>query len=302
MSFETFDHTIGQVSFSFSKSFGPRILSLQFGGRKNIFAELREEFLEYPGSNDFCFYGGHRLWIAPEDPAVTYIPDNQPVQILQTEDAVKLVQDICPKTHIQKSIQVQNTDHENVFIVDHFLNNQGQKSFRCAPWAITQLRVGGKIILPLKPLNDPANMLLPDRAVILWPYTGIQDERVTWENEMVFIDVQPIPRPLKMGAANAMNWIAYFIDDMLFIKYIKKISVNRLVDFGADRECYCNEKFAELETIGPLEILPPGTEIQHREIWRLMEYSSAELNKEKLMHSINEDELAVFCRSLLRCV
>jgi len=302
MSFETFDRTIGQVSFSFSKSFGPRILSLQFRGRKNIFAELREDFLEYPGSDDFCFYGGHRLWIAPEDPVITYIPDDQPIQVLQTEDAVKLVQDICPKTHIQKSIQVQSTHHENVFIVDHFLSNQGQKTFRCAPWAITQLRLGGRIILPLKPSGDPANMLLPDRAVILWSYTDMQDERVTWDNEMVFIDVKPIPRPLKMGAANAMNWIAYFIDDMLFIKYIKKISVNRLVDFGADRECYCNEKFAELETIGPLEILQPAMEIQHREIWRVAELSLSDLTKEKLMQVINDDETADFCSSLLRCV
>ncbi len=302
MSFETLDRTLGQVSFSFSKSFGPRILSLQFRGRKNIFAELREDFLEYPGSDDFCFYGGHRLWIAPEDPAVTYIPDNQPIQVLQTEDAVKLVQDICPKTLIQKSIQVQNTHHENVFIVDHFLSNQGQKTFRCAGWAITQLRLGGRVILPLKPSGDPVNMLLPDRAVILWPYTDIQDERVTWDNEMVFIDVQPIPRPLKMGVANAMNWIAYFIDDMLFIKYIKKISVNRLVDFGADVECYCNEKFAELETIGPLEILQPAMEIQHREIWRVAEFSSSDLTKDKLMQIINDDETADFCRKLLRCV
>jgi hypothetical protein len=73
----------GVLTLLVSKSVGPRVLSLQMHDSENLFAELPGLSLECPGAGDFHFYGGHRLWYAPEEPARTYLPDNDPIEIKQ---------------------------------------------------------------------------------------------------------------------------------------------------------------------------------------------------------------------------
>src|SRR5437870_11070511 len=58
---------------------GPRIISYQLAGGKNVFKEYEEQ-LGQSGEADWQIRGGHRLWLAPEDLARTYAPDNGPVK------------------------------------------------------------------------------------------------------------------------------------------------------------------------------------------------------------------------------
>ena len=44
--------------------------------------------LSCPGSEPFHLRGGHRLWAAPEDPRVTYRPDDDPVEVDELPDGV----------------------------------------------------------------------------------------------------------------------------------------------------------------------------------------------------------------------
>jgi len=64
-----------------TRSVGPRILSFGFKDGENLFAELPETVIEVPGGGTFRFYGGHRLWHAPEEPGRTYLSDDAPVDI-----------------------------------------------------------------------------------------------------------------------------------------------------------------------------------------------------------------------------
>ena len=75
----------GQIDLIIPVSVGPRILSLSYKGGANLFAELPNNYLEFPGEGNFYFYGGHRLWLAPEDPTITYIPDNLPIKIIESK-------------------------------------------------------------------------------------------------------------------------------------------------------------------------------------------------------------------------
>ena len=50
-----------------TQSVGPRIISLRFNGGSNLFAELPDLTEELPDGKVYRFYGGHRLWHAPED-------------------------------------------------------------------------------------------------------------------------------------------------------------------------------------------------------------------------------------------
>ena len=290
---------IGQIDFIVSKSVGPRILSLSFKGGENLFAELTDDFLEYPGDGNFCFYGGHRLWVAPEDPFVTYIPDDQPIKIGESSGFVELIQEINQTTGIQKSIRIRLTDYENMVVIDHLIHNRGDLPFKCAPWAITQFKLGGIAILPQQIKGIDGNTLLPDRSIVLWTYTDINDLRIRWGNKFIFVGPESFDQALKIGMTNTHKWMAYFYHNLLFIKYAENYVTDKLVDQGATSECYCNSKFIELETLGPLKQIEPGKTIQHREVWRIVDTPFTNLSQETMMDFVENDEMADICREML---
>ncbi len=41
-------------------------------------------------------------------------------------------------------------------------------------------------------------------------------------------------------------------------------------DLGASVECYRDQRFFELESLGPLTDLEPGAALHHREVWTLI--------------------------------
>ena len=294
-----FELNAGQIDLLISESVGPRILSLRFKGSDNLFAELPNEYLEFPGDGNFYLYGGHRLWVAPENPSVTYEPDNQPIKIQETTEYVELCQESAQVTGIQKSIQIKLTKYENIVIIDHIIRNTGELVFNCAPWAITQVRLGGVAILPQNTHIKEDNMLLPDRSIILWPYTDINDPRISIENQFIFIHSKPPGKPIKIGVSNNRKWLAYYIENLLFIKYAENKSSDQLVDLGAIRECYCNSKFLELETLGAYRHVLPDEIIQHREVWRIIEMPIKSFSTNKIIEFLENDEMADLCLKML---
>ena len=264
-----------------------------------MLAELPNETLEFPGDGNFCFYGGHRLWTAPENPSITYKPDNQPIKIIETEEFVELLQESDRENGIQKSIQIIPTKFNNIMVIDHVIRNTGDKGFKCAPWAITQFRLGGVAILPHNAQFNEDNQLLPDRSIILWPYTDINDARISIENQFIFIASDPPGNPIKIGISNTCNWLAYYIDNHLFIKYAENKAPNHSVDLGAVRECYCNSKFLELETLGAFRPVLPDEFIKHREVWRIIELPLKSFSKSKILEFMENDEMADICQKLV---
>ena len=65
---------------------GPRIIFFGLEGKTNLL-KLFEDEVGRSGDNAFLFYGGHRLWAAPEDPLLSYIPDNRAVEVRLDENA-----------------------------------------------------------------------------------------------------------------------------------------------------------------------------------------------------------------------
>ena len=95
----------GSLELLVTKSVGPRVLSLQLAGGENLMAELPDFVTDCPGTGTFHFYGGHRLWHAPEEPSRTYLPDDEPVEISPLENGLKATQQTESKTGLQKSIE-----------------------------------------------------------------------------------------------------------------------------------------------------------------------------------------------------
>lgn len=257
-----------------TKSVGPRILSLQVDGSENIFAELGDATLECPGSGNFHFYGGHRLWYAPEDPARTYLPDDSPVEVTSLDQGVLLMQPAEERTGIQKQIRVQLASGDAIVWVVHILTNLGSKSIELAPWAITQLKTGGTAVLPQSTGLTEGNPTLPNRSLVLWPYTNLQSNHIDWENEYLTIDANMQEGQIKVGLPNPSGWIAYFLDNVLFVKRAMYHSQKDYYDFGSSSECYCDPRFLELETLGPKIELQAGDSVSHTETWKV--YSDVE--------------------------
>src|SRR5687768_18047482 len=98
---ECYTFTNERLKLLVTRSVGPRILFLGFVEGENLLAELPDFVTDCPGSGVFHFYGGHRLWHAPEEPCRTYLPDDSPVDISPRDNGLLVTQRTEPKTGLR---------------------------------------------------------------------------------------------------------------------------------------------------------------------------------------------------------
>jgi hypothetical protein len=248
-----------------TRSAGPRILSFGFKDRENIFAELPEVGISRPDGVRFRFYGGHRFWHAPEEPLRTYLPDDLPVDIQPLENGLLATQETESQTGLQKAIEVRLMGQSAQIVISHHLTNQSLWPVICAPWAITQLKTGGIVILPQWRYDTG---VLPDRSLVLWPYTDMSNANVNWGSDYILIRAD-MDAPFKVGFPNPRGWLAYWWNGTLFVKHARYDAQAQYFDFGSSSECYLNDRFVELETLAPITTIAPGGVTSHVETWNL---------------------------------
>jgi hypothetical protein len=244
---------------------GTRLVRLSYRGGPNLFVEL-------PGSlntayGDFHFLGGHRLWHSPEAMPRTYLPDIGEARVEELPDGLRVTRPPEAGSGIVKQIEVRMDAHKPAVTVCHVLLNDGLWSVECAPWALSMMRLGGVEILPQSVGNTDASGLLPNRTLVLWPYTRINDPRLHLEDDFITLRADPSLPPFKLGYFNPHGWIAYWLDGVLFVKRYDPHFGATFPDGGCNTETYCNDQFVELETLGPLGRLEPGKSFVHTETW-----------------------------------
>jgi hypothetical protein len=249
---------------------GPRVISLSLAGGENLFADLPDFTIDCPGVGPYHIYGGHRLWHAPEDPRRTYIPDDNPVEIIPIGDSLHIKQRPEAQTGIQKSLKIRLLDDSPWVVLDHQLANTGLLDLEAAVWAITQFNPGGVAILPQFSETSDSGGFLPNRSVALWQYTDIRSPHIAWGNRYIFVDANT-PKPLKIGFPNPREWLAYYRSQTLFVKYAQYDPNVEYYDHGSSSECYSGPDFLELETLGPRMVIQSGETVAHREVWRVIE-------------------------------
>jgi hypothetical protein len=261
--------TLGGYVIDVATEAGPRLVGFRRTDGAQLFADLPDLMLEHPGIPDYPLLGGHRLWRAPEIPALTYQPDNTAVSIEASED--RLVVEGAPESDglVKQLVVGARGGH---IMVDHIMRNEGPAPIECAAWAITQMIVGGTAVIPqnLGPV-DPAGVR-PNRSVVLWPYTDPGATDISWGREAILITGSSNPAPLKIGQPNYEGWIGYAAAGELFVKWTERYDPGLpLLDLGATMQVYRNDRFVELETVGPPRIIAPGDSIEHRETWAIIE-------------------------------
>ena len=246
----------------------PRIVRFQPQGKTNLFAHLPPDPVPTP-YGDFFLHGGHRLWHAPEAMPRTYIPDNAGAEVSHFPDGLRLSQPAEPWTHIAKSFVSRLNPERPQLTIQHELRNDGPWAVELAPWALTMFRLGGTAVFPQPTDNVDPNGLLPNRQLVLWPYSKIDDPRLKLRDDYILLRASPGLSPIKIGYFNPAGWQGYYLDDILFVKRFNPQPGAPFPDGGCNTESYCNHQFIELESLGPLRPLQPGETITHTEIWEL---------------------------------
>ena len=254
----------GIVQLLVTRSVGPRIISFGFKDGINLLAQVPDMHVNLPDGGIFHFRGGHRLWHAPEELSTTYIPDNDPVEVNSQGNGLLVTQKAQAKTGLQKSLEILPTG-ESQITINHRIANRGSNAVTCAPWAITQFKTGGVAILPQAKHNMG---MLPNRSVALWSYSDMSNPNATWGKEYILVSAR-MESPFKIGFPNPRGWLAYWLEGNLFVKRAEYCPQSEYYDFGSSSECYCNERFLELETLAPISIIAPGEAATHIETWDL---------------------------------
>lgn len=258
--------TDGVIEIVVAATVGPRVIGLGFVGGANLFAELGDAGLDLPDGSRFSFYGGHRLWVAPEVPESSYDPDDEPVALIETPAGLLIEQPPSPRTGLQKSIELAWGAPGSVELT-HRVGNVAGPPVELAPWAITQLTPGGTGILP-HGTRQPAGPFQASALVVGWPYTDFGDEGIRIGSDVTLIDGTR-SSPTKLGTDLQRGWLAYLLGNEIFIKRARHHAGARYPDRGAAAQIYCNQHFIELETLGPLHSLAAGESVTHTESWQL---------------------------------
>jgi hypothetical protein len=125
---------------------------------------------------------------------------------------------------------------------------------------------------------DPTG-LLPNRQFSFWPYSRINDPRLSLDDRFVLFKADALLPPFKMGYFNSLGWMAYWVDGVLFRKTFDVYAGLPHPDNNCNAEIYCNDQFVELESLAPLKILNPGASATHVETWDIF-YGIDSLPKE----------------------
>lgn len=259
----------GSVDVIVTSDIGPRIIAYRLSGKGNILAEMPPDPAK---PNEWQPYGGHRLWHAPESIPRTYAPDNKPVKVTQASGAVTLLQDTESTTGIQKEMKVALAAQGSQVTVTHKLTNNGLWPVTLAPWGLTIVKGGGEEFVPQEPYISHDDKLLPARPLVLWNYTNLADSRLTHGRKFMRLRTdKAIEEPNKLGVLNTLGWVAYAVDEAVFIKRFPYDSSATYPDMGINYATYTSGLFMEIESMGPVDLIDPGKSVTHVEHWYLFE-------------------------------
>jgi hypothetical protein len=178
-----------------------------------------------------------------------------------------MIQATETRTGLQKEIRIHLPINRERVDLTHVLKNLGDRAITLASWAITQMPVGGVAVLPQFTSLAAGNPTLPNRALVLWPYTDIGSGHINWGNSSPYVHANMKRGKLKIGFPNPDGWMAYWRNGLLFVKRAQYEPSEIYFDLGSSSECYCDEHFLELETLGPKVTLLPNKSVRHEESW-----------------------------------
>jgi hypothetical protein len=249
---------------------GPRILVYKTHAGDNVL-KVYENQLGGSNEREWCIRGGHRFWLAPEDEVLSYHRDNVPANYRRDDYSNELlVESLQTRPHdIRKTLGINLADSGSRVTIRHTAANLSDFPITLATWGLTVMAPGGLEIIPQPPLGEHPRDLLPNRGMVLWPYTDISDPRYTFGQHFWLLRQEEGQLPTKIGLAHREKWIGYILGDMLFLKTFEFEAGRTYPDGGCNFETFTNSEMIEIESLGPLTELAPDETLTHVENWYL---------------------------------
>ena len=263
----------GGIELIVTLSVGPRIISCRINGGENIF-----RVFDNAGSADpakWNIYGGHRLWIAPEIPGRTKVPDNRKVSWTQEGESIVFEAQEEPENRIVKRITLVIEDGR--VKLTHTIANKDLWAKDLSVWSLSVMAPGTTVVVPQEEYlahgTGPGKSLLPVRSLILWGYTDMSDSRFTWGKKAIQLREAGGREgvPAKFGVLNKRNFAAAFNAGGCMVKRFEYIDGADYPDMGCNWEFYTTPGMLEVETLSPMYRVEPGCEVSSSEVWELYE-------------------------------
>ena len=281
----------GVIELEVTLDLGPRIISYKLINGSNMLNEIGKVDPIHTEFGDFYCYGGHRFWHAPEVKPRSYIPDNNPISYSILDNKVVFTFFFEVETGIQKSMEITLFNNTKVEI-NHILENKNMWDIKIAPWALTVVKPGGRLIIPSEPFKSHADELLPARPLVLWQYTKMNDPRYTWGDRFITVrNDESNDTAQKIGLADKQGWAAYEVNNNVFIKKFPYEEGKKYPDNGCNLETFTKGSFHEFETLGYLRKLHTGESCSYIEEWYLfdnIEMNDCEENMSNVLSSLLE--------------
>lgn len=259
----------GTVRLAVLAAGAARIVHLSYDGGPNLLAETPDTGWDTPWGR-FTLLGGHRLWRAPQRLPGTDAPESA-VTVTETDGGFRLAGP--PEPHGEtKTVEVTLDADAPRVTVRHELARDPRSAAGSEPWAawgVTQLRLGGVAVVPLADQQFDGGTTEPNRNLVLWPYTRLDDPRLVLRDDCLLLHGTPSPA-VKVGTVSPLGRVGYLLDGVLLRKSFAADWYAAHTDAGCNVQVYGDEGCLELETLGPAVTLAPGDATVHVEEWDLV--------------------------------
>ncbi len=206
--------------------------------------------------------------------------------------AIRLTGRVEQPTGLVRSMRLRLLPDRAALELRHELRNVADAVVELAPWSITQLPLGGTVLLP-QPAATPGHHVRPNRTLVLWPYTSWEDPRFKPRDGLLTLDAQAGPS-YKLGTFDDAGWVAYVRDGLVLVRRLEPRPGRAHPDLGCNVEVFVGGRFLELELLGPLTDLAPGGTVSLVEEWEVETADTIvdESRLRALADRIGRDELA----------
>lgn len=249
----------------------------------NLFAETPEANFD-TGHGPYFLRGGHRLWVTPETWDLTYADEVHSIQVEASANSLVLKQTGSAPYFIYKEIRVEMDPREGRLHLVQSIRNDSTKTVHCGPWGLSMMAPGGDVIVPTRPQGRAETGLLPDRGLVLWPYTRLQDPRLEILDDSVRVHTNTLDQTFKIGLRSPQGWLAYLYKGVAFVLRSPFDMTAHYPDFGCNAEVYTNGVFVELEVLAGQAGLEPGAWLHLEEDWEVFPFAG---NDEDLFKKLN---------------
>ncbi len=250
---------------------GPRIAYWGRQGGENLLYWQRDDI----GRKGWLLLGGHRVWITrpgADESEDTYAADNQPCEVQQLENGVRVTGGCHPFLHVRRGIEIVQYS-ESSFAVTSFLLNEGPMLYSGGVWAPTCIDPSrGKefaILIGDRQLTwDVVKIVIP--RMFAGHTSLVADPQISWTEDYLVLRPTGIESKRMVMAPHGMLAMTWPEQGLSFVKQ-SQYHPRGNYPFGCNLALYVGPDnfMVEMESYGIQETVLPQQTIYLEERWTL---------------------------------